>query len=329
MKNVVIGYDGSNCADTAVELVSSLAWRPDASVSLIAVVPDVRGVRSVWGAAIAGTSAQIDEQLSLQATELLETPAARLRDRGLACQPVVGRGRVPQAITELAERVKADLIVVGSRGLGTIGSTLLGSVSQEVVDLALSPILVVRAPIVTRIVFGTDGSPGAQAAEQTLVTLPVAAGVAVSVVSVAEILRPLAVGIAPTLYREAIAWQSEYEAEALKVHREIAQDAADRLRAHGMDATSDARAGDPAVELLAAATEVGADLIVVGSRGRTGLARLVLGSVARRVVQQAEASVLITIHSGTPAGIRTPSASRQGASGRSGDRQAATEGDPT
>ena len=320
MKNVVIGYDGSKCADTAVELVSSLAWGPDASVSLIAVVPDIRGTRSMWGAAIVGSSAQIDAQLTLQAMELLETPAARLRARGIACEPVVGRGRVPQAIRALAERVKADLIVVGSRGLGPIRSTLLGSVSQEVVDLAPS-VLVVRAPVVSGIVFGTDGSSGAQAAEQTLLALPLAARVAVRVVSVAENLRPLTTGMAPTLYHDAMAWQSEYEAEALTVHQKIARDTADRLRAHGMDVTSEARAGDPTSELLAAATDAGADLIVVGSRGRTGLTRLVLGSVARRVVQHAKASVLITVRPTTPGEVGTTSASSQGATGRSGGEE--------
>jgi nucleotide-binding universal stress UspA family protein len=293
MKNIVIGYDGSTCADTAVELVSSLAWEPGASVSLITVVPDLRRVRSVWGSAIVGSAAQIDEQLTTQGRETLESPAARLRARGLACEPVVDRGRAPQVLTASTERVKADLIVVGSRGLGPIQSMLLGSVSQEVIDLAPAPVLIVRQPAVTQIVFGTDGSPGAEAAEQTLVALPVPAGTVVRVVSVAEIIRQSTVGLAPALYGQAMAWQVESEADARRLHQTLAEEAADRLRGRGMRVTSEARTGDPAGELLAAATEVGADLIVVGSRGRTGLARLVLGSVARRVVQHADASVLI------------------------------------
>lgn len=294
MKNFVIGYDGSKCADTAVELVSSLAWVPDPVISLIAVVPDVRGVRSAWGAVIVGTAAQIDEQLTTQATELLAAPAARLRARGLACETVVERGRPADAIAALAKRIDADLVVVGSRGLGPLRSMLLGSVSQEVLEVAPAPVLVVRAPTVTQIVLGTDGSPWAQAAEQTLVTLPLAAQVPVRVVSVAEVVRPLTIGVGPTLFGDAMAWQSEYEAEALRVQQEIAGDSADRLRAHGMDVTSEVRLGDPAEELLAAASDAGADLIVVGSRGRTGFARIVLGSVARRIVQHARASVLIT-----------------------------------
>jgi nucleotide-binding universal stress UspA family protein len=262
-------------------------------VTLITVIPDVRKVRSVWGSAVVGSSAQIDAQLTTQGQDALEAPVARLRAQGLACEPVVVRGQAPEGIAAVAESDTADLIVVGSRGRGPIRAMLLGSVSEAVIDLAPSPVLVVRTPAVTQVVFGTDGSPGAQAAEQSLMALPLAAGVAVRVVSVADIVRPSAIGLDPALYRDAMAWQVESEADALRVHQQVAQDAADRLRAHGMQVASEARAGDPAGELLAAATEVGADLIVVGSRGRTGLARLVLGSVARRVVQHAKASVLV------------------------------------
>ena len=53
------------------------------------------------------------------------------------------------------------------------------------------------------------------------------------------------------------------------------------------------RTGDAAAEIIAAAAEVGADLVVIGSRGRTGLASVVLGSVARNVLHGSTASVLV------------------------------------
>ena len=53
------------------------------------------------------------------------------------------------------------------------------------------------------------------------------------------------------------------------------------------------RKGDAAAEIITVAQESGADLVVVGSRGQTGLKRIVLGSVARNVVTAAGASVLI------------------------------------
>ena len=106
-------------------------------------------------------------------------------------------------------------------------------------------------------------------------------------------IRPLAVGIAPTVHSRVYAAQAEHEAEARTLHAEIAASSVTRLGSHGIDASAELRVGDPAGEVLAAAHAFGADLIVVGSRGQTGLRRLVLGSVARRVLYHSSASVLV------------------------------------
>jgi nucleotide-binding universal stress UspA family protein len=76
-------------------------------------------------------------------------------------------------------------------------------------------------------------------------------------------------------------------------HDELAREMAAQLRDAGLRADGDRREGDAATEILAAADASKADLIVLGSHGRTGLARIVLGSVARNVLQHAACSVLI------------------------------------
>ncbi len=293
MQQILVGYDGSDCANTATELAGIIAAEVDTAVRLVCVIPDVRAKRSAWGALIVGPSHQIDRDLVAQAQTTLEAPKAHLEGLGVRSDGVVQRGRPAQVIAREASRRAASLVVVGSRGLGPIRSTLLGSVSQEVVDLAPCPVLVARTGRISRIILGTDGSAGAEEAERFLATLPTARHVPVTVVSVAEVLRPLAIGITPTVYHEAMAWQAEYEAEARREHTRAAEEATERLAKHGIHAKAAVRVGDPAGELLAAAAEVSADLIVVGSRGLTGLRRLALGSVARRVVQHAEASALI------------------------------------
>ena len=83
-------------------------------------------------------------------------------------------------------------------------------------------------------------------------------------------------------------------------HERIVRDAAGRMRERGRRVEAEARAGDAAVEIVTVATEQEADLIVLGSRGRTGLSRLLLGSVARNVVSGSTASVLI-VRDGTEA----------------------------
>ena len=67
------------------------------------------------------------------------------------------------------------------------------------------------------------------------------------------------------------------------------------LRQHGVEATSVVRGGAPATEILATTREVGADLVVLGTHGRRGLSRLMLGSVAEQVVRRSSVPV-ITLH---------------------------------
>ena len=81
--------------------------------------------------------------------------------------------------------------------------------------------------------------------------------------------------------------------EAKAEHERIATDAAARLRESGRAVDVEVRAGDAAEEIIAVVEQQRADLVVLGSRGRTGLTRLLLGSVARNVLSGSTASVLI------------------------------------
>jgi universal stress protein A len=76
-------------------------------------------------------------------------------------------------------------------------------------------------------------------------------------------------------------------------HDQLAREMTAEFQHAGISAEADRREGDAATEILAAASASNADLIVMGSRGRTGLTRLVLGSVARNVLQHAACSVLV------------------------------------
>ena len=223
----------------------------------------------------------------------LAAPEARPGTLGMRCETIVARAGAPQVLVAEAERTAADLVEVRSRGLGPIRSTLLGSISQEVVDLAPCSVLVARTPAVSRIILGTDGSPSAEAAERFLGRLAIAGSVPVTVVSVAEILRPLAIGIAPTCTVRR--WPPRPSSRPRPCTRTAGSPRRPWTGCERMALTRPpvSLTGDPAAGLLAAATDAGAGLIVVGSRGQTGLKRLALGSVARRVVQHAEVSVLV------------------------------------
>lgn len=139
------------------------------------------------------------------------------------------------------------------------------------------------------IVVGTDGSETAGKAVDAAVELAALSGAALDIVSAYE---PESI---QRLRREARAfppdlqWMVNRRAEVDATLR----NAAERARAAGVTAQTDAREGDPADAILDVAEELGADLIVVGNKGMTGARRFVLGSVPNRVSHHAPCAVMI------------------------------------
>jgi nucleotide-binding universal stress UspA family protein len=91
-------------------------------------------------------------------------------------------------------------------------------------------------------------------------------------------------------------------AEQGKYHKEIAERSATRLREAGLTADARMVVGDPRAALTDAARSEHVDLIVVGSHGRTGIKKLLLGSVASHVVTHSPCSVLVVRAEGSPRG---------------------------
>jgi nucleotide-binding universal stress UspA family protein len=143
------------------------------------------------------------------------------------------------------------------------------------------------------VLYADDGSEGAQEAGELLAEWPIFAGLRVTVISVSEVAVPWSSGMAPGLYDQVMESYTESVQEARREHAALVSASADRLSDAGLITSIDVRDGDPAPCLVKAATEHGADVIVMGTRGLTGLSRILLGSVARNVLIHASCSVLI------------------------------------
>ena len=291
---ILVATDGSECAEVAIDLVGSIDWPVDSTINVVeAVSSGVAVFGGPWPPIAPVDTSRFDESLRALAETHLADAAARLAAPGRAVETSVASGRAADVIGAIAADVSADLIVVGSRGHGTLESMLLGSVSAEVVDRARVPVLVARRRVLGDAVFAWDGSDGAARAAAIMLDWGILAASQVHVVSVAD--AEPRWWIDPSMIGEEAAAEAYARAfePSRHQHEEMAQEMAERMVAAGVHAVSECLDGDPATCIVDVAEATNAGLVVVGTHGRTGLARLLLGSVARNVLHHAPCSVLV------------------------------------
>lgn len=288
-----IAIDGSPAAATAVELLASMPW-PEGSVArVVRVVPGRDELFDTPLPVSAARARRVEQVLVGDAQADVDRVAERLRSMGLRVERAILRGRAAAMIVEDSETWRPDLIVVGTRRHTGIDRLLLGSVSTEVVDHAPVPVLVARKTRIDTVIVATDGSDTAEEAVTAVRRWPTFARSAIRVISVAH--SPVAWWpvLTPSTGPDVAEGIAQAEAAALSRQREIAHEAHGQLWGTGQRVDEEVRLGHPATEIVAAAAEWPADLIVLGSHGRSPIARLLLGSVARAVLHRADCSVLI------------------------------------
>jgi nucleotide-binding universal stress UspA family protein len=301
MMRVLLATDGSESAKNAVETVRTLALPAGSIIHLVAVLPGTPELfGAAWDAYVPGDAEAIEGQMMAELDTALDAIKARLERPEVRVEEEVLRGRAATRIVEAAKAFRADLVVVGSRGMGAWKRLLLGSVSAEIVDHASMPVLVARRPTVGRVILGDDGSDGARAAARLLARFPALAGQGVKVVAVAEILNAAALGFSPAVSGAFMTEMIESTADAEERLADVTRVTASILANANIPTETEVVSGDPAHELVRMARASEADLVVVGTTGLTGVARAVLGSVARNVLINARCSVLI-VHQPEPA----------------------------
>jgi nucleotide-binding universal stress UspA family protein len=293
---IVLALDGSVQSNHALDLVGGLPWPAGTEVRVVAVLersPDL--VSLPWpGSAVVDTS-RLEETARSEIEEMLRGAGSRLAVPGRVVEWELVRGSPAAAIVAEARDFGADLVVLGSRGHGRLASMLLGSVSSQVVDHAPCPVLVVRgaAGPISRILLAEDGSAHAAAAAEIVASWTVFRDYPVDVVTVANLPAPWSSGLAPTMVAEALDAYAEALDAVRAEHNRLAAATVDRLHRAGLRASVVVREGDAATEIVEAAVELGAGVVVVGSRGVSGIARTLLGGVARSVLLHAPCSVLV------------------------------------
>lgn len=145
-----------------------------------------------------------------------------------------------------------------------------------------------------KILLGFDDSPHALAALRWITRQTWPAKTTVTVVSAVR--TPIAAYA--EVYAPAVPYPTELVEEATRHHQELCMRAEDELQRAGFPVDSKVLPGDPREVLVDTARAISADLVVVGSHGRTGIPKLVLGSVATHVVSHAPCDVLVIKRTG-------------------------------
>jgi len=140
-----------------------------------------------------------------------------------------------------------------------------------------------------KIMIGVDESRHSSAAVEFVKSMTWPRGSTIEVVSV---VRPV-VAVYAEAYVPGPGYVTEANEAAVRLHQEVAAGAESALQGTGLKVGAQVLHGDPRSELVEAARKAKVDLLVVGSHGRTGMSRLLMGSVAAHVVAHAQCSVMV------------------------------------
>ncbi len=292
---ILYATDGSQGAVSALDLiVTSLAPDRVEHVEVVSVAPPPPAWRSgrPTGHPLAERPWETGHRLAAEAA--VQQAIDRLRAGGFVASGTIRVGHAAEQIVMVASEARAHLIVLGSRGHSGPKRLLVGSVSGKVARYAVSPVLVVHGPPrIRQILVGYDGSSLAEEALRSLVALPLPADTGVTVCFAYDATPPLSSGIAPTLWHDVEAAYREDLEQARAAAESAVAEAAAWLTKAGRPASGRAVRGAPGDQLRLIADEIGADLLVIGSRGLSAIERFLLGSVSASMLAHPPTSVLL------------------------------------
>jgi nucleotide-binding universal stress UspA family protein len=230
------------------------------------------------------------------ARKLLDEQVGRMgRAGGAVAEAHLLMARPAEAIIDLGEEIEAALIVVGSRGLGSVRRLVVGSVAEGVVHLARCPVLVVRggkeAWPPRSILIGDDGSGPAKGAGELAAAIAKMVGAGTILVRAYEN-PPEPVGGWSAQDRIELDESLSREREALEERaEELATIAGSRPETRLIET-------EPTLAMLIVAEEEGEEstLVAVGSRGLGAAKRAMLGSVSTKILRVARGPVLVCPH---------------------------------
>jgi nucleotide-binding universal stress UspA family protein len=283
---ILVPTDGSDHAVAAAKYAFELAGALGADVDVVSVV-DVQGAAGPFSAG--GIDQEFLGRLESEAEAAIEAVEA-LGEEEQTVHTATMEGAPGETLVEYVSDHGVDLVVMGTRGRSGLKRYVLGSVTERVLRHAPVPVFTTRVtavpddPTFDRVVVPTDGSETAELAVAQAVTIARAFDATVHAISVVDIGRMAA----QSDMTPATAIYDRLKEGATEATETVAE----RAGRADVDVVTEVREGFPASEILDYTAETDGDLIVMGTRGHTGVERFLLGSTTERAVRNADTPVL-------------------------------------
>jgi len=287
---ILIGVDSSSSSDAAMQEAAGRPWPAGSEFAVVTVVDPFFFTKAP----------QLLEETKKSTLQSLEEQAKPLVDAGWRVTTNVIVDNPRHTLPRAASEWRADLVLLGSHGRGAVGRLLLGSTAQAVLRHAECSVEIVRSAGKEKntgggegmhVLIPTDGSEYAGVALRSVAERPWPKGSEFKVIASPE--YPVLVGEYPYYIPEQLTELMESGHEHAS---ESAKTGAELLMKAGLKVSGEVTEQEdtPAHAILAAAEKWNADLIVMGSHGRRGFNRLILGSVSETVALHATCSVEVT-----------------------------------
>ena len=276
---LLIAVDSTASAEVLVDAVGIRPWPVGTTAHVLSVVADMDVPEEVWRKEGYGAGA-VRREMETRGQQI--TPVARrLEEIGISSEVVVARGDARHLIPFYARKWSSDLIFVRAHVRKDLTHWMLGSVARAVVIAGPCTVQIVRDVSEDRahtlhsgrrVLLATDGSETASIAADELARRPWPEGSEFRIVTIAE----------PWVIKSSRLEPEEAVTRAKQV-----------LGSVGLKASGEVLSGNPKEIILEDAKKWNADLIVVGSHGRRGFKRFLLGSVSEAVAMNAHCSVVV------------------------------------
>ena len=281
-EDILLPFDGSDGAAEALHHAAEIAHWADATIHVLFVADTRRDSVTVVETEVVDALVQEGEDIVEEAEKTLDT-------LGVDYDSDVVQGHPAPTIVEYAEQYEYDVIVMPTHGREGVSRYLLGSVTEKIVRLSSIPVLTARMQPDEQLVFPyenilipTDGSAGASHAAEHGLSLAAALDATVHVLSVVD---ETSLGLD---VRSTISGQEREQAAT-----DAVDDLVSEAETHGVsNSVRHVEHGSPIEVILDTIDSNGIHAVVMGTTGRRGSDRILLGSVAEKTVRSAPVPVI-------------------------------------